>query len=34
MDVVAAVSEVVVAGSAPFNNAPKIIGGRYDLSSK
>jgi len=33
-DVVTAVSEGMVAGSTPFESAPRIIGGRYGLSSK
>lgn len=33
-DVITAVSESMAAGTAPFNNFPKIIGGRYGLSSK
>jgi pyruvate-ferredoxin/flavodoxin oxidoreductase len=34
LDVVTAISEAVVAGSAPFRTAPRVIGGRYGLSSK
>ena len=34
MDVVTAVAEVMASGNAPFNSFPKIIGGRYGLSSK
>jgi len=34
LDVVNAVSEGMVSGEAPFNTTPKIIGGRYGLSSK
>ena len=34
LDVVAAVSEAVAAGTAPFRQAPRIVGGRYGLSSK
>ncbi|HEX9780521.1 MAG TPA: pyruvate:ferredoxin (flavodoxin) oxidoreductase [bacterium] len=34
LDVVAAVQEAVSAGRAPFRTHPKIIGGRYGLSSK
>ncbi len=33
-DVVTAVSEAMAAGKAPFKTFPKIIGGRYGLSSK
>ncbi len=33
-DVVAAVAEGLAAGSAPFDRMPRIIGGRYGLSSK
>ncbi len=33
-DVVTAVSEAMAAGAAPFKAFPKIIGGRYGLSSK
>jgi len=33
-DVVTAVAEAVAAGAAPFKTMPKIIGGRYGLSSK
>jgi pyruvate-ferredoxin/flavodoxin oxidoreductase len=33
-DAIVAINEAVVAGSAPFSAAPKIIGGRYGLSSK
>jgi pyruvate-ferredoxin/flavodoxin oxidoreductase len=33
-DVVTAVAEAVTAGTAPFKTFPKIIGGRYGLSSK
>jgi pyruvate-ferredoxin/flavodoxin oxidoreductase len=33
-DVVAAVSEGITGGVAPFDSAPKITGGRYGLSSK
>jgi pyruvate-ferredoxin/flavodoxin oxidoreductase len=34
LDVVAAVSEAMAGGAAPFPVAPRIIGGRYGLSSK
>jgi pyruvate-ferredoxin/flavodoxin oxidoreductase len=34
LDVVAAVSEAVAAGTAPSRQAPRIVGGRYGLSSK
>ncbi len=34
MDVVTAVNEAYAAGSAPFASQPRIIGGRYGLSSK
>lgn len=34
LDVVAAVSESITSGIAPFANTPKIISGRYGLSSK
>ncbi len=34
LDVVTAVSEAVAAGTAPFGSAPRILGGRYGLSSK
>ena len=34
LDAVAAIHEGLAAGTAPFQNAPKIIGGRYGLSSK
>jgi pyruvate-ferredoxin/flavodoxin oxidoreductase len=34
LDMVAAVSEAVAAGTAPFRAAPRMIGGRYGLSSK
>ncbi len=34
LDVVAAVSEAVAAGSAPLRALPRIVGGRYGLSSK
>ena len=33
-DVVTALSEALTAGQAPFTQAPKIVGGRYGLSSK
>ena len=33
-DVVTAVNEAMVEGSAPFESAPRIVGGRYGLSSK
>ena len=33
-DVVTSISEAVAAGQAPFKTAPRIIGGRYGLSSK
>ena len=33
-DVVTAISEAMAAGTAPFSGYPKIIGGRYGLSSK
>jgi len=34
VDVVAAVAEMMGAGKAPFRTAPRILGGRYGLSSK
>ena len=34
LDVMAALSEGIVAGNAPFTTLPKLIGGRYGLSSK
>jgi pyruvate-ferredoxin/flavodoxin oxidoreductase len=34
VDVVTAVSEAIASGQAPFRTAPRIIGGRYGLSSK
>jgi pyruvate-ferredoxin/flavodoxin oxidoreductase len=34
LDVVTALSEGLSSGDAPFDNMPKIIGGRYGLSSK
>jgi pyruvate-ferredoxin/flavodoxin oxidoreductase len=34
LDVVAAVSEAWATGQAPFRSAPRVIGGRYGLSSK
>ncbi|MEK6222873.1 MAG: pyruvate:ferredoxin (flavodoxin) oxidoreductase, partial [Chloroflexota bacterium] len=34
MDVVSAINEALDIGDAPFQTAPKIIGGRYGLSSK
>jgi len=34
LDVVAAVTEAVAAGTAPFARAPRILGGRYGLASK
>ena len=34
LDIVNAVKEAMETGIAPFENAPKIIGGRYGLSSK
>jgi pyruvate-ferredoxin/flavodoxin oxidoreductase len=34
VDVVTAISEMMAAGKAPFKAAPRIIGGRYGLSSK
>ncbi len=34
LDVVTAVSEAMAGGSAPFRSFPRIIGGRYGLSSK
>jgi len=34
LDVVAAVSEAVAAGTAPFPALPRVVGGRYGLSSK
>jgi pyruvate-ferredoxin/flavodoxin oxidoreductase len=34
LDVVAAISEAMASGSAPFASAPRIVGGRYGLSSK
>jgi len=34
LDVVGAVNEAMTEGSAPFAAAPKIVGGRYGLSSK
>ena len=33
-DVITAISEAIAEGIAPFEKAPKIIGGRYGLSSK
>ena len=33
-DVLTSISEMLSAGSAPFENLPRIIGGRYGLSSK
>lgn len=33
-DVVTAITEAVAEGSAPFKQAPRIVGGRYGLSSK
>jgi pyruvate-ferredoxin/flavodoxin oxidoreductase len=33
-DIVTAISEGLASGTAPFKTAPKIIGGRYGLSSK
>jgi pyruvate-ferredoxin/flavodoxin oxidoreductase len=33
-DVVTAISEALVNGMAPFSKAPRVIGGRYGLSSK
>jgi pyruvate-ferredoxin/flavodoxin oxidoreductase len=33
-DVVTAIAEAMTAGVAPFPNAPRVIGGRYGLSSK
>ncbi|MBI3969331.1 MAG: pyruvate:ferredoxin (flavodoxin) oxidoreductase, partial [Chloroflexi bacterium] len=34
LDVVAAISEAITARSAPFAEAPRVIGGRYGLASK
>jgi pyruvate-ferredoxin/flavodoxin oxidoreductase len=34
LDVVTAVSEMMASGEAPFPSLPKIVGGRYGLSSK
>jgi pyruvate-ferredoxin/flavodoxin oxidoreductase len=34
LDVVTAMNEALAAGKAPFRTAPRIIGGRYGLSSK
>jgi pyruvate-ferredoxin/flavodoxin oxidoreductase len=34
LDVVAAISEAMASGGAPFASAPRIVGGRYGLSSK
>jgi pyruvate-ferredoxin/flavodoxin oxidoreductase len=34
VDVLTAVSEALMAGKAPFRSVPRIIGGRYGLSSK
>jgi pyruvate-ferredoxin/flavodoxin oxidoreductase len=34
LDVISAISEGMVAGTAPFSTMPRIIGGRYGLSSK
>ena len=34
LDVVTAISEAIAAGKAPFKQSPRIIGGRYGLSSK
>lgn len=34
LDVVSAISEGLVNGEAPFTTAPRVIGGRYGLSSK
>jgi pyruvate-ferredoxin/flavodoxin oxidoreductase len=34
MDVVTAVSEAMASGAAPFKSFPRIVGGRYGLSSK
>jgi pyruvate-ferredoxin/flavodoxin oxidoreductase len=34
LDVISAISEGMVAGTAPFSSMPRIIGGRYGLSSK
>lgn len=34
LDVVTAVSEAITAGTAPFQGYPRIVGGRYGLSSK
>jgi pyruvate-ferredoxin/flavodoxin oxidoreductase len=33
-DIVTAINESMTDGSAPFSNAPRVIGGRYGLSSK
>ena len=33
-DVVTAINEMLVEGKAPFGSAPRIVGGRYGLSSK
>jgi pyruvate-ferredoxin/flavodoxin oxidoreductase len=34
LDIISAISEGMVAGDAPFSTMPRIIGGRYGLSSK
>jgi pyruvate-ferredoxin/flavodoxin oxidoreductase len=34
LDIVSAVSEAISSGAAPFDSSPRIIGGRYGLSSK
>ena len=34
LDIVSAISEGMTAGETPFTTAPKVIGGRYGLSSK
>jgi pyruvate-ferredoxin/flavodoxin oxidoreductase len=34
MDVITAISEGMAAGKAPFKTAPRVVGGRYGLSSK
>ena len=34
LDVLSAINEALVAGDAPFGTAPRVVGGRYGLSSK
>ena len=34
LDILAAISEALIAGQAPFEKLPRVIGGRYGLSSK